>query len=176
VNVTATADLPTTELYAGVDLNCMCKDGQTGRCLYCLCDPSVSVYWDVDQINTAVAQMDKVTQQNAANAEESASASEELTAQAESMNGVIQELVALVGGRSSRPQKAGNKGKKASRSGASGQAWKAHETAMKKKGPGLSASDKIFHKIASKTPSPAARDPEQVIPLNKDENFGGFNG
>jgi methyl-accepting chemotaxis protein len=130
----------------------------------------------IDQINTAVAQMDKVTQQNAANAEESASASEELSAQAESMNGVIQELVALVGGHSTRPQKTGHEGKKASRSGASNQAWKAHETAMKKKGPGLSASDKIFHKIASKTPSPAARDPEQVIPLNKDEDFGGFNG
>ena len=29
----------------------------------------------IDQVNTAVSQMDKVTQQNAANAEESASAS-----------------------------------------------------------------------------------------------------
>ena len=42
--------------------------------------------------------MDKVTQQNAANAEESASASEELSAQAESMNQAVQDLVALVGG------------------------------------------------------------------------------
>jgi len=54
----------------------------------------------IDQVNTAMAQMDKVTQQNAANAEESASASEELTAQAEQMNGVVGELVALVGGSS----------------------------------------------------------------------------
>jgi uncharacterized phage infection (PIP) family protein YhgE len=51
----------------------------------------------LDQINTAVAQMDKVTQQNAANAEESASASEELSSQAEQMNGVVNELMALVG-------------------------------------------------------------------------------
>ena len=36
----------------------------------------------IDQVNTAVTQMDKVTQTNAASAEESASASEELTAQA----------------------------------------------------------------------------------------------
>ncbi|MHC4884603.1 MAG: methyl-accepting chemotaxis protein [Planctomycetota bacterium] len=54
----------------------------------------------VDQVNTAVAQMDKVTQQNAANAEESASASEELSAQAEQMKDIVGELAALVGGRS----------------------------------------------------------------------------
>ncbi|MEN6308345.1 MAG: methyl-accepting chemotaxis protein [Anaerohalosphaeraceae bacterium] len=52
----------------------------------------------VDQINTAVSQMDKVTQQNAANAEESASASEELSAQAESMNQIVDQLVVLVNG------------------------------------------------------------------------------
>jgi hypothetical protein len=45
--------------------------------------------------------MDKVTQQNAANAEESASASEELSAQAESMNEVVAQLTALVGGTTS---------------------------------------------------------------------------
>lgn len=55
---------------------------------------------DIDQVNTAVAQVDKVTQQNAANAEESASASEELSIQAESMNDVVTQLVALVGGAS----------------------------------------------------------------------------
>jgi methyl-accepting chemotaxis protein len=54
----------------------------------------------VDQINTAVSQMDKVTQQNAANAEESASASEELSGQAESMNQIVDQLVALVNGTS----------------------------------------------------------------------------
>ena len=53
--------------------------------------------------------MDKVTQSNAANAEESASASEELSAQAEQMNAVVGELSALVGGANSaktaRPRK-----------------------------------------------------------------------
>ncbi len=53
----------------------------------------------IDQVNTAVAQMDKVTQQNAANAEESASASEELKAQAQSMNEVVGQLVSLVGNK-----------------------------------------------------------------------------
>ena len=55
----------------------------------------------VDQVNTAVSQMDKVTQQNASGAEESASAAEELSAQAQSVKGVVDELSALVSGRQS---------------------------------------------------------------------------
>ena len=52
----------------------------------------------INQINTAVTELDKVTQQNAANAEESASAAEEMSAQAETMQGMVGELVAMVGG------------------------------------------------------------------------------
>lgn len=52
----------------------------------------------IAQVNTAVAQMDKVTQANAANAEESASAAEELSGQADGLQGVVGELVMLVGG------------------------------------------------------------------------------
>ena len=44
--------------------------------------------------------MGNVTQQNAANAEESAS--EEMNAQAAQMKGVVGELIALVGGRGSK--------------------------------------------------------------------------
>ena len=49
-----------------------------------------------------VSQMDKVTQQNAANAEESASASEEMNAQAAQMKEMVQELVKLVGASKTR--------------------------------------------------------------------------
>jgi methyl-accepting chemotaxis protein len=52
----------------------------------------------VDQVNTAVSQMDKVTQQNAAGAEESASAAEQLSAQAQTVKGIVQELSGLVSG------------------------------------------------------------------------------
>ena len=52
----------------------------------------------IDQINTAVAEMDKVVQQNAANAEESASASEELSSQAQELNAMVAQLVAIVSG------------------------------------------------------------------------------
>ena len=52
----------------------------------------------ISQINTAVTEMEKITQQNAAGAEESASASEEMNAQAEQMNTMVDELIALVKG------------------------------------------------------------------------------
>lgn len=52
----------------------------------------------IEQVNTAVAQMDKVTQSNAASAEESASASVELSSQAESLKEGVAELQRLVNG------------------------------------------------------------------------------
>jgi methyl-accepting chemotaxis protein len=56
----------------------------------------------IGQVNTAVSQMDKVTQSNAAGAEESAAASEELSSQAEQLKGVVGELLVLVGGAGAR--------------------------------------------------------------------------
>lgn len=52
----------------------------------------------VSQVNAAVGQMDKVTQSNAASAEESASAAEELNAQAQSLKDAVIDLLSLVGG------------------------------------------------------------------------------
>ena len=57
----------------------------------------------IDQVNTAVGEMDRVVQQNAATAEESASASEEMNAQAEQMKSTVNEMVGFVeGGLDSR--------------------------------------------------------------------------
>jgi len=55
----------------------------------------------ISQISIAVTEMDKVTQTNAANAEESASASEELFAQAKELGDMVSSLVGLVNGASS---------------------------------------------------------------------------
>lgn len=49
----------------------------------------------IDQVNTAVVEMDKVTQQNAANAQELASASETMNLQAGEMRSAVKELLAL---------------------------------------------------------------------------------
>ena len=57
----------------------------------------------IGQINSAVSQMDDITQSTAASAEESASSAEELSAQAEEMKRIVEELQALVGGSSVKP-------------------------------------------------------------------------
>jgi len=51
----------------------------------------------IEQINAAIAQMEKATQNNASGAEESASAAEELSAQAEKLQELVGKLQLLVG-------------------------------------------------------------------------------
>jgi len=55
-------------------------------------------YQGIGQINTAVSQLDKVTQSNAAAAEETAAAAEELNAQSFALKDTVGELQKLVGG------------------------------------------------------------------------------
>ena len=57
----------------------------------------------IGEVNMAVSQMDKVTQSNASNAEESAAAAEELNAQAEVLKDAVRELQQLVSGTTSAP-------------------------------------------------------------------------
>ena len=52
----------------------------------------------LEQIATAVSQMDKVTQSNAAAAEESAAAAEQMTTQAKTLKGCAGELMGLING------------------------------------------------------------------------------
>ncbi len=52
----------------------------------------------IEQINTAITQMDQVTQSTSASAEESASAAEELDAQAAALKDMVGQLRQLVGG------------------------------------------------------------------------------
>jgi methyl-accepting chemotaxis protein len=51
----------------------------------------------IEQVTTAVAQMDRITQTNAASAEESAAASQDLNAQAGVLSGAVDSLQELVG-------------------------------------------------------------------------------
>ncbi len=52
----------------------------------------------IEQIGKAITQMEQVTQKTAANAEESASAAEELNAQSETLKDIVERLTAMVGG------------------------------------------------------------------------------
>jgi methyl-accepting chemotaxis protein len=66
----------------------------------------------IGQIGAAISQMDKVTQGNAANAEETAAAAEELSSQAAMQQEAVRQLQALTGGRAAtaeRPVRAGNR-------------------------------------------------------------------
>ncbi|MCH6257098.1 methyl-accepting chemotaxis protein [Puniceicoccaceae bacterium K14] len=51
----------------------------------------------IDQINTAVTDMDRTTQENAASSEETASTAAELNAEARNLEGCVRQLEALVG-------------------------------------------------------------------------------
>jgi methyl-accepting chemotaxis protein len=61
----------------------------------------------ISQVNTAVAEMDRVTQRTAANAEESASAAEEMNAQAQQMRSYVEDLAAVVGGSMEASERTG---------------------------------------------------------------------
>ena len=114
----------------------------------------------IDQVNVAVADMDKVTQQNAANAEETASSSEELSAQAEQMKAMVDELITLVGGAVDHQ---GN--------GRSGSALKRASS-----GKALSHPHALAGHRGSTNPAPRTGhevSPEKAIPFD-DESFKDF--
>ncbi len=117
----------------------------------------------IEQTNTAVAEMDKVTQQNAANAEETASASEELSAQAELMMGIVGELSAMVGGSGTgtvnRQQTLSREHKIKPQKALPVFAEKAGAPAVRKTKPEISQGGEVR--------------PDQVIPLDE-EDFKGF--
>ena len=60
----------------------------------------------IGQVNTALFQMDKVTQSNAGNAEENAAAAEELNAQAASLQEAVAQLRSLVDANLNAPERA----------------------------------------------------------------------
>ncbi len=111
----------------------------------------------IGQINKAIQEMDKVVQQNAANAEESASASEELNAQAITMKDVVAELESVIGGRSNGNSRGGfsgtvsQTGRKPAMIEHRTKAAKGSANARNRKSPGR------------------ALNPEEVIPFNDSE-------
>ncbi|OVE81524.1 hypothetical protein BVY04_03025 [bacterium M21] len=109
----------------------------------------------IDQVNTGVAQMNTVTQSNAANAEESASASEELSAQSKELEDAVESLVQLVGGNSGSAQRTSER-----------QAASNHAISV----PPISGNGKkrALHSTTEKT-----RKAEAVIPLS-DSDFSDF--
>ena len=121
----------------------------------------------IDQVTQAAADMDKVTQENAANAEESASSSEEMNAQAEQMKRMVDELISLVegngnhriGGRFIAAQKGIPAGRRLLPSGEDSSADPERAGRSRRPAPGRSGNEV---------------NPEQVIPLKEEETFTDF--
>ncbi len=107
----------------------------------------------IGQVNAAVAEMDKVVQQNAANGEENAAASEQLNAQAEEMRRFVEELLAIVEGSDN----------------GTGSGREAHtkEHIEKPHGALSDAPGKVANKIAAHKAKEVS--PQQVIPLDESE-------
>lgn len=134
----------------------------------------------IEQINTAVSQLDQVTQQNAANAEESAAASEQLNAQAGEMEGVVHQLVAIVKGSGnhvgnghhqvSSTQYAAGRGKE--RTGRTGVAANIHSSGKNAARSSLSQTHQGENTVVAHAAATREREakPDEVIPLDD----GGF--
>ena len=73
--------------------------GQTTELVNNIASSSQHQAMGINQINTAIAQIDTITQANSANAEETASASEELSSQAMQLNDIVAELSAIITGK-----------------------------------------------------------------------------
>ncbi|MFP5213713.1 MAG: methyl-accepting chemotaxis protein [Acidobacteriota bacterium] len=72
--------------------------GRLGSIVIEIAEASQEQAKGTEGVNRAISELDKITQQNAASAEESASASEEMSAQAAQMKAYVGDLVTLVAG------------------------------------------------------------------------------
>ncbi|MCP3901117.1 MAG: methyl-accepting chemotaxis protein [Desulfobacteraceae bacterium] len=104
----------------------------------------------IEQVNLAINEMDKVVQQNAANAEESASASEEMSAQAEQLKEYVGDLITLVTGKKNQNHSISD-----------------HNTIRTIESQQTSKPKALLHNTKEVSP-------EQVIPLDDDEDFQDF--
>ena len=126
----------------------------------------------IEQMGGAMGEMDKVVQANAASAEESASASEELFAQSKELEDMVNVLVGIVRGGGEEPGHAAGPGASPSRDARS------HSPAAAKKGskpvPGDWTPQPMATRIARSAPtrSSHARS-ESIIPLS-DEDLKDF--
>ncbi|MBW2107812.1 MAG: chemotaxis protein, partial [Deltaproteobacteria bacterium] len=111
----------------------------------------------IEQVNTAVAEMDKVVQQNAANSEESASAAEEMSAQAQELQSMLATFK-LTRQEARRPQVAAA-------------APMSHQDPVPKTV--ALRRPKAVSKLNAKGAKSAAPNPEAVIPMDDNEPSAG---
>ncbi len=116
----------------------------------------------IDQINTAVSQMDQVVQSNAASSEETAAAAEEMSAQAEELDRSVADLQRMVQGYVSSASTCGR-----GRSSESAAAPPPQQNAVEKLG------SKIMPFKRPDTPAAGTQEmaPEEAIPFDDDSDI-----
>ena len=124
----------------------------------------------ISQVNIAVTQMDKVTQSNAANAEESAAAAEELTAQAESLKDAVSELLRLVDGQGRQSAASASLAGTSHKGGAKGGFAKQHKPAVTAAHTNGKGHTTVISGVRQPAPEPAlaAASRRSEIPLEGD--------
>ena len=121
----------------------------------------------IEQINSAVSQMDQITQANAANAEESASASQELSSQAAKMATLVENLTRLISGDRQLHPKPTPLPKRQRTSAPS---------PSRSPAPALRAPVSHAPAPPAHHPSPAhTQSAEEAIPFDEDEDMAAFN-
>ncbi|MCB0318659.1 MAG: methyl-accepting chemotaxis protein, partial [Bdellovibrionales bacterium] len=127
----------------------------------------------VEQVNRAVAELDKVTQNNAASAEESAAAGEELLAQSKVLEGVVSELRELVHGSGNKNFSKPTKKIKSSTKHTAGK--KPNTVIHLTDDEDLHQRDYVngAHKSSKRKSSIISLEPSEIIPLDSDD-FQGF--
>lgn len=116
----------------------------------------------IEQVNVAVSQMTRVTQQNAANSEESASAAEELASQAEELMNMLGSFKLSVSASRPDRQRRGVSALSFDAFGSGIQHLLADSKQATKGGNGKSKSRALAKAVVR---------PEEVIPLDDDENL-----
>lgn len=118
----------------------------------------------IDQVNTAVNQMDKVSQQNAANSEESAAAAEELNAQAQELSAMVNDFILSEAGQTAAASLARSR----SRTEQPRQSIRPRKGQLSPR-PRSATSVTLKRKSGNRDDRSAGRQPEDVIPLDKAE-------
>ena len=138
------------------------SSGKVGELTGEIAAASIEQSHGIEQINRAVKEMDKVIQRNAANAEESASASQELDAEAAKMKEIVRELAGLVGGNvHDETEEIGT--------------WKKERGRSLPRGDkNASASSQKAKGAPKRIPPAKTKKPKDIIPLEKDEDFKDF--
>ncbi|MDR0304327.1 MAG: methyl-accepting chemotaxis protein [Chitinispirillales bacterium] len=122
----------------------------------------------VAQVNSAIGNMDQITQANAAGSEELAASSEELSSQSVTMNDLVGELVGVVEGMDEK-----NTWEKGTHKRYSNARTTIHMKAVKRASRGLSQAAKPVAVIAHKSAA-AKNEPETLIPFDDDKDFGNY--